>query len=42
MEGDMEPEGPPDLRFQVEVTDIAFHPAQDVIAVGLISGKVDM
>lgn len=35
-------ECPPDLRFPVEITDISFHPTQDVVAVGLISGKVDM
>ena len=33
---------PPDLRFSCLVFDIAFHPSQDVIAAGLVSGTIQL
>ena len=35
-------EQPPDLKFGCSVFDIAFHPHQNVLAVGLINGKLDL
>lgn len=32
----------PDIRFACEVFDAAFHPLSDVIAVGLVSGKLEL
>lgn len=37
-----EGDSPPDLKFPVPVFDVAFHPMQDVVAVGLISGKIEL
>jgi hypothetical protein len=35
-------DSPPDLKFSCQVFDIAFHPAQDVLAAGLVSGKLEL
>jgi hypothetical protein len=37
-----EAETPADLAFPVTVFDIAFHPTSDVLAAGLISGKLEL
>lgn len=33
---------PPDLAFDCLVFDLAFHPSQDLLAVGLVDGRVDV
>lgn len=33
---------PPDLKFPCLVFDVAFHPAQDVIATGLVNGTLQL
>jgi hypothetical protein len=33
---------PPDLKFPCLVFDVAFHPTQDVIATGLVSGSLQL
>lgn len=37
-----EDDAPPDLRFPCQVMGIDFHPEQDVLAAGLVSGKVEL
>jgi hypothetical protein len=33
---------PPDIKFPCSVFDVAFHPAQDIVAVGLVSGSLQL
>jgi hypothetical protein len=33
---------PPDVRFPCAIFDATFHPQQDVIAIGLVSGRAEM
>lgn len=33
---------PRDLEFPCEVSELAFHPHQDVVAVGLVSGRIEL
>ena len=33
---------PPDIKFKSSVFDAAFHPTEDIVAVGLVSGYLKM
>ena len=35
-------ENPPEIQFSCAVFDTAFHPLADVIAIGLVSGKIEL
>ena len=39
---DAEVEAVPDIRFACEIFDVAFHPQHDVVAVGLVSGVLEL